>query len=438
MRDIVVTLMVGGLIAAALFRPHIGAYAWAWLSLMNPHRGTWGFAYAMPFASMVAVATLVGAFFTRKRHPFPTGSITTVYLAFLAWMSLTSLFAMNTPEIVYERWIFVVKIHIMMFVTLLLIRGRLQIEMLVWTVTVSIGFYGVKGGVWTVATGGSNRVWGPPDSMVEGNNELAVALTMLIPLMVYLVRTARAKSVRWLMYFSTFATGAAILGTYSRGALIALAAMLLVLGLKGKRPVLSTAVLACVLAGGVAFMPDKWSSRMETIGTYEQDNSAMSRLYTWRTLWNLALDRPITGAGFATDTEAVFSRYAPSGDNPIEGFTPVAHSIYFQALGEHGFPGLALYLLLGVLTWHTAGRLAKDTRDDAEFGPWVPMLMKSVQISLIGFAAGGAFLTLVHFDMPYYFVAFVVLVDATVRERSRAKGSASPPMIQALTKGSGR
>lgn len=177
---------------------------------------------------------------------------------------------------------------------------------------------------------------------------------------------------------------------------------------------------------------------METIGTYEQDNSAMSRLYTWRTLWNLALDRPITGAGFATDTEAVFSRYAPSGDNPIEGFTPVAHSIYFQALGEHGFPGLALYLLLGVLTWHTAGRLAKDTRDDAEFGPWVPMLMKSVQISLIGFAAGGAFLTLVHFDMPYYFVAFVVLVDATVRERSRAKGSASPPMIQALTKGSGR
>ena len=438
MRDILLTMIVGGLIPAILFRPHIGAYAWAWLSLMNPHRGAWGFAYAMPFASMVAASTLVGALFARKRYALPISPITMTYLAFLAWMSLTSLFAMNTPEIVFARWLFVVKIHTMMFITLLLLRSRQQIETLIWTVTMSIGFYGVKGGVWTVATGGANRVWGPPESMVEGNNELAVALTMLIPLMIYLIRTARSRIVRWFMVLSTIACGAAILGSYSRGALLALAAMLLVLGLKGKRPILSTVVLACVLAGGVTFMPDKWTSRMETIGTYEQDNSAMSRLYTWKTLWALALDRPIVGAGFATDNEAVFSRYAPRGDNPIEGYTPVAHSIYFQALGEHGFPGLALYLLLGVLTWRTAGRLANDTKDDAEFGTWVPMLMKSVQISLIGFAAGGAFLTLVHFDMPYYFVIFVALVDATVRETARGKASARPTVIQALTEAARR
>ena len=243
--------------------------------------------------------------------------------------------------------------------------------------------------------------------------------------MISLTSTTRFRAIRWVMVFCTLACGAAILGSYSRGALIALAAMLFVLGLKGSRPILSTTVLAGLLVAGVNFMPDKWTSRMETIGTYEEDNSAMSRIYTWKTLWALALDRPITGAGFATDTEAVFSRYAPPIENPIVGFTPVAHSIYFQALGEHGFPGLFLYLSLGFLTWRTAARLAKDTKDDPEVGSWVPMLMKSVQISLVGFAAGGAFLTLVHFDMPYYFVAFVVLVDATVRERYRAKAVAS-------------
>jgi probable O-glycosylation ligase (exosortase A-associated) len=435
MRDILLVMIVGGLVPAILARPYIGAYAWAWLSLMNPHRGAWGFAATLPFAQVIAITTLVTALFTRKRHPFPMNPIMAVYLTFLIWMSFTSLFAINTPEIVLERWVFVAKIQVMILVTLLLLRGRQQIEILIWTITLSIGFYGVKGGVFTIATGGSHRVWGPPSSMVEGNNELAVALITLIPFMIYLYVTSSRKPVRWLMLFSVVTSGAAILGSYSRGALLALAAMALVLGLKGKRPVLSTAVLACALAGGVAVMPDAWTSRMETIGTYQQDTSAMSRIYTWRTLWALALDRPITGAGFATDSDEVFNRYGPPGENPMPGSTPVAHSIYLQALGEHGFPGLALYLLLGIMTWRTAGRLASDTRDDKEFGSWVPLLMKSVQISLIGFAAGGAFLTLVHFDLPYYFVAIVVLVDATIREKSRTKTATALPVTQTPMKG---
>lgn len=429
MRDILLTAIVAGLLPAILFQPHLGAYAWAWLSLMNPHRATWGFASSLPFAQMVAVATLAATLLTRKRHSFPVNSITVVYVAFVAWMSFTSLFALNSPDIVFSRWLFVIKIHTMLFVTLLLIRGRQQVELLIWVIVVSVGLYGVKGGIFTVATGGSYRVWGPPESMVEGNNELAVALTMLVPLMIYLANVVHRKPVRWFLYFCTAATGVAILGSQSRGALIALTAMTLVLGLKGRRPILSTIALMLVLAGAVSLMPASWTSRMETIGTYERDTSAMSRIYTWRTLWTLALDRPITGAGFATDSEAVFSRYAPREENPLTGSTPVAHSIYLQALGEHGFPGLFLYLMLGLLTWRTASRLATETAKDEEFGPWVPMLMKCVQIGLIGFAAGGAFLTLVHFDMTYYFVAIVVLVQATVRERRRSKAAMCKPRM---------
>ena len=169
-------------------------------------------------------------------------------------------------------------------------------------------------------------------------------------------------------------------------------------------------------------MPATWTDRMETIQTFEQDTSAMSRIYTWTTLWHLALDRPLVGAGFGTDNPVVFALYAPAEGAGVYkgGNFYVAHSIYFQALGEHGFPGLALYLLLGLLTWRTAARLARQTADDPEYGEWVPLLMRMVQVSLAGFAVGGAFLTLVHFDFPYYIAAFVVLVDATLRERVKS------------------
>ncbi len=415
MRDILITVVVFGLIPFILRTPRIGAYVWVWLSLMNPHRATWGFASNFPFAYSVALSTLVSFLFSKERKPFPVTPITLVYMSFFLWMSFTSLFAMNTPEIVLARWIFVAKIHLMLLVTLLLIRGREQIETMVWVVTASIGFYGVKGGIWTVLTGGNvGRVWGPSDSMVQDNNGLALALVVLVPFVYYLYQVSSRRLVRWGLAFSGVAICFSILGSQSRGAFLALLAMSFMLAFKGKRPFLMSFLLVAVLSTAILSMPERWTSRMETIQTYDQDASAMSRITTWKTLWNLAINQPIVGAGFRTDNPLVFTLYAPP---EWSGQVLVAHSIYFEVLGEHGFPGLFLYLGLFFLSWMRAGKLALLTRDDAEFGPWVPLLMRMVQVSLIGFAVGGAFLSLVHFDLPYYILSFVILVDATVRER---------------------
>jgi hypothetical protein len=38
-------------------------------------------------------------------------------------------------------------------------------------------------------------------------------------------------------------------------------------------------------------------------------------------------------------------------------------------------------------------------------------------VSLLGFAVGGAFLGLLHYDLPYYLAAIVVLAEAEMRER---------------------
>jgi hypothetical protein len=64
--------------------------------------------------------------------------------------------------------------------------------------------------------------------------------------------------------------------------------------------------------------------------------------------------------------------------------------------------------------------------NDETLKNWVPLLMNMTQASLVAFAVGGAFLSLAYFDLCYYIVAIVVLVDATVRESRGAPAAATP------------
>ncbi len=431
MRDILVTAIVIVLLVYALRRAVVGAYGWAWIGMMNPHRQTFGFASGMPFAQGFAIVTLLSAFAHRdQRHKIPINAITVILALLLFWMTVTSFFALNASDVVRERWVFVMKIQLMLFVTMILVRGREQIERLLVVVTYSVGFYGIKGGIFTLMTGGSGRVWGPGGTMLEDNNELAVALVMLVPMMAYIYQVTKRRWVRWAIGAGMVSTGLSILGSQSRGALLALVAMAFFLGIKGKHPVRSSVILVLGLVLAIGFMPESWTSRMDTMQSYEADTSAMSRIYTWKTLWNCAVDRPLVGAGFQADSLPVFQRYAPQDPQyaVFEGTVLVAHSIYLQVLGEHGFPGLVLYLLLGWVTWRTASRLKKQAEGDPEFGSWVPLLMPMAQVSLIGFAVGGAFLSLAYVDVPYYVLIVVALVDATMKERfaQRAKTAGSP------------
>lgn len=421
MRDILITVIICGLIPFILKNPRIGAYTWAWLAMMIPHRLSFGFAKTLPFSQIVGIATLVGFLFSKEKKPFPFSPTIAIYLSFLGWMTLTSFFAIDSPEAIWDRWGNIMKIHLFLMLTLMLLRGREQIERLIWVITLSLGFYGLKGGLFTVMTGGSGRVWGPPGGVIAGNNALGVALVMLVPFMYYLFQVSTRRYVRNGMLLLIATTFLGILGTQSRGALLALVSMAFFLALKGKRPVMTTSIIGGLLIAAITFMPESWTNRMNTIESYDQDSSAMSRVYTWKTLWNLAVDRPLIGAGFNADIPIVFATYAPLDMEKFnfQGTIFVAHSIYFQALGEHGFPGLILYVLIGVTAWLKAGKLAAKVKNDPELSTWIPLLMRMIQASLAGFAVGGAFLSMVHFDLPYYIICFVVLVDATVKEEIR-------------------
>lgn len=428
MRDIVLAAVVSAALLMLFKHPVIGAYLWAWLGLMNPHKMAYGFARTLPWAMMAAIFTLLAVAMTKKRQPVPMIGIVVVQVLLVLHMGFTSFFSMAPGDVVLDRFIFVFKVHLMLFVTWMLVCDAKQLRWLIWIVTMSVGYFGIKGGIWTVMTGGGGRVWGPSGGMLEGNNELAVALVMLLPMVYFLHQTESNKWVRHALTIAGVSMVFSVLGSQSRGALLGLLAMSFFLGIKGKYPVRTSLVLLVFVALAIGFMPDTWSGRMESIQSYKADGSAMSRIWTWTTLWNAALDRPLIGAGFGADNAAVFAKYAPlDGDFAVfRGSVFVAHSIYFQMLGEHGFVGLGLFLLLGAVTWVSAGRLARSTKDDPEFGPWMPMLMRMVQVSLIGYGAGGAFLSLAYLDLPYYIVGFVVTATALVRNKAKTLVPAAP------------
>jgi probable O-glycosylation ligase (exosortase A-associated) len=125
--------------------------------------------------------------------------------------------------------------------------------------------------------------------------------------------------------------------------------------------------------------------------------------------WNLANDQFI-GGGFDIYNAAIFLRYAPDPKD-----IHAAHSIYFQVLGEQGFVGLFLFLLLWFLVWRSAGWLIREGRR-SEDTKWCRNLGAMSQVCLVGYAVGGAFLSLAYFDLPYDILVIVVLTKRWLQE----------------------
>jgi probable O-glycosylation ligase (exosortase A-associated) len=170
-------------------------------------------------------------------------------------------------------------------------------------------------------------------------------------------------------------------------------------------------------------MPEKWYERMQTISDYQLEGSAQMRLNSWATMVNIAKDRPLAGGGFEVAERAVYDRYSPDPRFPAQ----VAHSIYFQALGEHGYVGLALYLSMLFALWLKAGKIVRLAQARADMS-WARELAEMMRVTLVGFAVGGAFLSLVNFDVPYYLVALMAATLALVERTASEKQVAEVPV----------
>jgi probable O-glycosylation ligase (exosortase A-associated) len=427
-RDAFIFLVVFGSLPLVFKRPAIGAMIYAWLSLMNPHRLTYGAAYDFPFAAIIAAATLGSLLVSRERKGIPVNSFTIMLLIFCFWTTLTSFFALE-PDFVWAEWGRVMKTFGMLFLTLMAVRSERDIKQLVWVIALSLGFYGFKGGVFTVLSGGSGHVFGPDDSYISDNNALALALITVMPMIWYLQQQSTKRYLRLGLLALTATTLIAAAGSYSRGALVAGAAMMFFLWLKSRSKMRTGMALLLIAPLVYLVMPPQWFGRMETIDDYHSDASALGRINAWGFAFNVAKNH-ILGGGFHVFSPRMFFLYAPEPRNHH-----AAHSIYFQVMGEHGFIGLALFLILMVCAWRNGSRIIKMCKARPEWR-WASDLAAMGQVSMIGFAVGGAFLTLAYYDLIYYIVGALALTERLLNERlAQERKNASAPANAAMRTG---
>jgi len=403
MRDIAISIVILGSLPAILFRPWIGVLMFAWLSLMTPHRFAWGFAYDFPFAAIVAVATLLGLVVTKDEVRFEPNAVVWLLILLPAWTCVTYLFALE-PAAATPRLKEVLKVFLFVLVAAMVLRTRKHIDWMLWVIVFSVGFFGVKGGAFTVLTGGGARVYGPDgDSFLSDNNAIAAALIMVIPLMYYLRGESKSVWIRHGLLAAMVLSGIAVLGTYSRGGLVGVSAMLLFLWFKSRQKILFALLLIPLVPLAIAVMPASWFDRMNTISTYEQDSSAMGRINAWHTAVNIANDRPLVGGGFELYSPATFARYAPDPED-----VHAAHSVYFQMLGEHGYVGLLLFLSLGLAAWSTARRTIALAKSKPEYA-WAGHLAHAFQVSLVGYTVSGSFVNIGYWELVYYEIVIVLV-----------------------------
>lgn len=411
MRDIAVTLAVFGALPFILRWPWFGILVWTWLGFMNPHRMAWGFSTTMPFAMIVALTTLVAMLFSKEDKRIPWERESVVLMLFVGWMTVTTSFAIY-PALAWVQFDKIIKIQVMIFIAMMLITTPLRLKLLVWTIALSLAFYGVKGGIFTIVHGGVYRVQGPPGTFIGGNNEIGLALAMTIPLLYFLARSVEWRWLRAIVYAMTVLTAIAAIGTQSRGALLGMAAMGTMFWLKSRQKILVAVLAGLSVMAILQIMPDMWFERMHTIQSYEEDKSAMGRINAWWMAFNLARDR-FLGGGFETFQRGMFAMYAPDPTNWRD-----VHSVYFEVLGEHGFVGLALFLLLAVLTWRSASLVVRAARAVPERA-WMADLATMVQVSMIAYLSAGAFLGMAYFDYYYNLVLIVVIAKAILRAEGR-------------------
>ncbi len=376
---------------------------------MNPHRLAYGFALTFPWAYTIAIATLMGLFFSKEPKSIIWTRETILMLIFLGWAVITSMNAFF-PDLAWTGWIKFFKIILMTFVTIMVITNRERLNGVIWMIALSLGFYGVKGGIFTILKGGVHRVQGPDGTFIGGNNEMALALVMTVPLIAYLRLQEKRHWLKMGLTGAMLLTAIAAIGSQSRGALVGMLAMGLFLWIKSRNKFM-TALLMVITVGAIgSIMPQSWFDRMNSTQNYQQDESALGRINAWHTAFNVAKSR-ITGGGIEMFRPMVFAQYAPEPDRVHD-----VHSVYFEVMGEHGFIGFGLFMTIMAFTWMKGRSISQRTKRIPDL-KWANDLAAMTQVSMIGYMACGAFLGLAYFDYYWHLVAIMVILNHLVEQQ---------------------
>ena len=323
----------------------------------------------------------------------------------------------QAPASAWEKWDWAFKTVAFATFIPLVIRSRVQIEAFAQTYVFSLAANFIPFGIKTLISGGG---YGTNLGLAQGNTGLAeggllsTVCLMAVPLALFLSKHSQLiprMKVMPLVYW--FIAGLAIvtaIGTYERSALIGLVVLGAYMWMRSRHKFafgLVAVIVACLV---VYTTSSAWNARVSTMGNFEKENSAYTRILVWRWTLEFTATHPFGGGFQAYLVDHV--EVPGNGDEPPTiQFGRAFHSIYFEMLGEQGYPGLILFLTITATTFVKLRRLAKRARAYPEL-QWVVGLSDALQSGLAVFMTAGAFVGIAFQPMYWYFIAMSISLNA--------------------------
>jgi hypothetical protein len=442
-RDIALFLIVIWMIPYCLRQPWLAILAFSWIGYMNPHRLTWGFAHDFSFALVFAICAFLGMLFVKDPESRPIPWTRETWLLAILWglYGFTTIFALF-PDAAIEQLQKVSKILLFTFLMLRFFQTQQRLRALFMVLALSIGFFGLKGGIWSVLiNGGADRVQGPEGTFIGGNTELGLALNMVLPFLLLLARDEQRKWLRRLLFTMFVTSIISIIFTYSRGALIGLPVVLamLFLGRAAASAALFFSPCLCILSTRSRRKRGSTGRSRSPIMRRTRPRRDASCPGGWRGGWQATARSP--GAVFGS-CRIVRSSRATRPAILLSTAPTVSTSPFWRPR----IPRIVRLRLADFLVRVYAYRFGVASAPDSRRGA-IAKLLSDGPASLVVYAVSGAFLTQAYWDLFYHLVAFVILLKAIAHregflDRGRLEGPSAksaapsvksvPPTLPAL------
>ncbi len=418
MRDLLVIGIVLLSLPLAFRRPFMGMLLFSWLAYMRPQDLCWGFARGMRFSFIVGITMVVG-WFVNEAHtrPFFRPDLRAFLMILLALlMSISLALSAVVDENVTRYYLEFIKIIVVALFTIGQVDSKQRLRMLLWTIALSLGFYGFKGGLFGLLSGGAVILRGP-GGMLEDNNDFALALVMNIPLLFYLGRSEKRKEIRTFCDITIMLSMITILLTHSRGGFLAMVGALLVIAWRSGRLTQAIFALLVLTLCFFAFAPQHVIDRIMSIGIEGADSSVQARFNSWTIALRMVADNPWFGVGLRNFQENFFT-YGEDLIDPRARFAHVAHNSYLQIWAEGGTIAFLVYLSLLSSVFVSCWRIRRAVQQRSDMA-WAFDYARMMEATTVGFMIGAMFLNRGHFDLIYHWLGLVTCLVLVVNAQLR-------------------
>ena len=439
MRDLGLIGFLLALVALGFRKPFLFVLAYAYVDIVSPQRLSYYLLNAIPVSLICFVLALGGWLLTDDKRGTRIAPRQWLMILLLAWAGYTTAHA-DLPIEAVTKWDWVWKALVFAIFLPLTLRTKLRIEALVLYMVLCAASIIVTGGIKTVLSGGG---YGSLSLMVDSNSGLYEGSTIstvaiaIIPVILWLSRFGTIFPPDWRVRAFSFALVFACLlipiGTETRTGLLCIVALGILMLRATKRRALYVALIGIAGLATIPLLPSSFTSRINTIEDYQADSSASTRLAVWGWTWDYVQQHPL-GGGFEayrqnrltiklSDVQESGSQATVSSSLQTDKGRAY-HSAYFEMLGEQGFPGLVLWLLLHISGLLGMEKLRRTYRDAAPEDAWIAPLATALQHGQIIYLVGALFVGIAF--QPFIFMLIGVQIALTEHVRRGRQGQRRP------------